>query len=510
MTSPPKPADDDMSRAAGWDALLNDLFGLNVRALRTMWAIFATPRRVYVAARDVDWSRQYTPSIRLVFTLIATMVFLRFLWGDESSALFEMARDGFAGSPGLEARFDVDQFTRDYLSVWLVSYPFAYFGIHAVLALIMNIWGQPTPAPVRLRIYFATLLPSLLLGVLSTAVTIFMDVGTLTAIALPSLALSTLLYAVTVFRGLPLAMALRPRIWRSSLFAVVAISADLGNCYRDVRGRLFMALRDRRGLAAVAGDHGGLLFVRHHDVQACELCCCRLVAAAFSLLEPVPCGHEVHVARMATGMGNAKVESATVVAEVNAPGPPAKRGVEILRAARPGHHHGAEMGDSIDLAVFGCKQEQGAGPRLVLLTAQPAYEHEAEIETRNRQAGLGGLVIISSRGGQVLMNPPAMVKHGAERIGGGGMAVIRGLAHGLDRFQEQFPALTAVKQSLSAFKIEVPLIHAGTLDQTSRLASRKTQFCHNKSIKARFSGAGMTGAPWTLVCAPEPAESRIA
>ena len=168
------------------------------------------------------------------------------------------------------------------------------------------------------------------------------------------------------------------------------------------------------------------------------------------------------------------------------------------------------VADIFDGGIEISQHRPEVGPRLVLLTAQPAYEHESEIETCDRQACIRGLMIIGSCGGQVLVDPPAMVQHGAERIGGSSMAVIGGLAHGLDGFQEQFPALPAAKQSLSAFKIEEPLIHAGTLDQTSRLASQKTQFCHNKSICARFSGTGMTGAPWALVCAPEPAESRIA
>jgi hypothetical protein len=237
-------------------------------------------------------------------------------------------------------------------------------------------------------------------------------------------------------------------------------------------------------LAAVAGDRGGLFFFRHHDFQASEFHRRALISKLFSLLEPVPCGHEINVSRMSTRMGDAKVEGATAVAKVGAPGPPAKCRVEVLRTASTGHHHGTDMGDGIELAVFCCEQEQGAGPHLVLLATQPAHEHEAEIETRGRQSGLGGLVIIGSRGGEILVDPSAMVQHGTESVCGGGVAVISGLAQGLDRLQERFPALTAVKQSLSAFIIEVPLIHAGTLEQTGRLARRKTQFCHNKSITA--------------------------
>ena len=211
-----RPADDDMSRASGWDALLDDLFGLNVRALASMWAILATPRKVFAAARDADWLGKYTPSIRLVFTLIAAMVFLRFLWGGENSALHQMTKSGLTESNVL-GYGDMDTFTQDYLGLWLVMFPFSYFFVHGLMALLVRIWGKGTRAPVRLRLYFAALLPGLLLGVLSTVAIPLM----------PALALTALIYALTIFRGLPATVSKIGRAWRGILFACVAIGGDL-------------------------------------------------------------------------------------------------------------------------------------------------------------------------------------------------------------------------------------------------------------------------------------------
>jgi len=229
MTVPPEPArsaDDDMSRASSWDALLDDLFGLNVRALKSMRAIIVSPRAVFEAARDADWLGKFTPSIRLAFTLIAAMVFLRFLWGGENSALHEMTKSGLTNSDVL-GHGDMDRFTQDYLGLWLVLFPFSYFCVHALLALLVRVWGKGTSAPVRLRLYFAALLPGLLLGVLSTIAMPMLDVALFEQTLMPALALTGLIYALTVFRGLPAAMSTQGRTWRSILFGSVAICGDL-------------------------------------------------------------------------------------------------------------------------------------------------------------------------------------------------------------------------------------------------------------------------------------------
>ena len=221
-----KGADDDMSRASGWDALLDDLFGLNVRAVASMCAIIATPRKVFEAARDADWLGKYTPSIRLVFTLIAAMVFLRFLWGGEDSALHQMTKAGLTDSDVL-GHGDMDAFTQDYLGLWLVLFPFSYFGVHAIIALLLRIWGKGTSAPIRLRLYFAALLPGLLLGVLSTLMIPLVSMQTFEAMLVPSLALTALAYGLTVFRGLGGAMEATARAWRAALFGVIALAGDL-------------------------------------------------------------------------------------------------------------------------------------------------------------------------------------------------------------------------------------------------------------------------------------------
>ncbi|AXE64757.1 hypothetical protein BBF93_11365 [Hyphomonas sp. CACIAM 19H1] len=232
---PPSPADqkpasygdDDMTRASGWDALLDDLFGLNVRALKTVAAALFSPARLFEAARDVDWLGRYTPSIRLVFTLIAAVVFLKFLWVNDTSGLFaytqatmEAMGTEFPGRTPEEA-------ARDYLAALLVTYPFSYFGVHAVFALMLNIWGKGTPLAVRIRLYFAGLLPVLLAGVLMTLVYAGLSAEALDQTMVIGFGLMLGLYFLTLYRGLGPVHRGAGRAGRSALGAVVMMGGDL-------------------------------------------------------------------------------------------------------------------------------------------------------------------------------------------------------------------------------------------------------------------------------------------
>lgn len=237
MTDQPTPAatakpkgygDDDMTRTSGWDALLDDLFGLNVRALATLWVSFTQPSKLFTAARDADWLGKYTPSIRLVFTLIAAVVFLKFLWTNDTSGLFAYTREMFAE---LEMDFpgrDLETATRDYLAILLVTYPFTYFGIHAAFSLILNIWGKGTPLPVRIRLYFVALIPMLIAGVTSTVLYAVMTTEQMDLSLLVAPFVFVGLYVLVLMNGLkPVYPSLPGRMWRSGLGAGVMFTADM-------------------------------------------------------------------------------------------------------------------------------------------------------------------------------------------------------------------------------------------------------------------------------------------
>ncbi|PHR92137.1 MAG: hypothetical protein COA69_09010 [Robiginitomaculum sp.] len=65
----------------GFDDFLEDLFGLNIRGLKTLWTSFANPKAYFQACSSPNWHDKFTPSFRLWFTLSALTVFLQFFWG---------------------------------------------------------------------------------------------------------------------------------------------------------------------------------------------------------------------------------------------------------------------------------------------------------------------------------------------------------------------------------------------------------------------------------------------
>ena len=230
MNTPEKPAptDDDMTRLSGWDALLDDLFGLNVRAVTTLAAAVTRPARLFTAARDPDWNGKYTPSLRLVFTIIAATVVLRFLWADDNSPLIASMVDYLSTVPPQDLPVqNVTEAARMLMSQVLILFPFTYFLCHFLASLLVRIWGKGTPAPVRIRLYFVALLPALTFGLLQTVPYSFVPAELLDAVTFAGFAIAMLLYAATIYFGLKPVYATGGRAWRAGLFALVAVTTDL-------------------------------------------------------------------------------------------------------------------------------------------------------------------------------------------------------------------------------------------------------------------------------------------
>ncbi len=223
-----RPADDDMTRLSGWDSLLDDLFGLNVRALRTVGVAIARPSRVFSGARDRDWLDRYTPSLRLVFTLMTATVVLRFFWGGDQSSLMASIESYIASVPPDQLPLaDPGEVAQQLLNRFFVLLPFTYFGCHFVTSLFVRVWGKGTPAPVRIRLYFAALLPALAVGLLLTVPYGLVPVEWLDAVTLVNAMLAPMIYAATVFAGLAPVFRAGARAWRAVLFAMVAVLTDL-------------------------------------------------------------------------------------------------------------------------------------------------------------------------------------------------------------------------------------------------------------------------------------------
>lgn len=226
-TKPAGFGEDDLTRMSGWDALLDDVFGLNVRGFRTMWASLFNPARVFEAARDPAWQDRYTPAIRLVFVIFALTGSLQYLLSGEGTPLWQTVVETVTAYEGDLYGREIGAVVQEVLLAYAVLYSIAFFVLHIPMSLLAGAWGKGVPMPVRSRLYFATLVPGTLIGLAlvigqnalspeinQTSSQIFM-------------ALIILAYTGTIFRGLAPRLPAGSRLWRAGLmgFLMIAVTA---------------------------------------------------------------------------------------------------------------------------------------------------------------------------------------------------------------------------------------------------------------------------------------------
>ena len=143
------------------DALFDDLFGLNWRALKTLCTSFTQPVNLSCAAWHAHWEDRYTPSFRLWFTLVAILFFFQFFWASEDSALIALYAAQMEGR-GLELPegITVVDASRYYARINFSILPFASAFCLFGLGYLFRAWGQAVPVVVRIRYIFAVVIPS--------------------------------------------------------------------------------------------------------------------------------------------------------------------------------------------------------------------------------------------------------------------------------------------------------------------------------------------------------------
>ncbi|MAK60133.1 MAG: hypothetical protein CMK09_04065 [Ponticaulis sp.] len=153
----------------GMDDLVEDMFGLNVRGLHTIWAMYRRPARVFETARDPDWGhRRYTPSIRLVFSLLAAMTALRFLWTGEDTYLYQVTADIVFATGDFATRALADAFTEKLMDTFVFAFPLVFMFLHVLAALVLPLWGKGTAMVLRIRLYFLALIPGAVFSLFMT------------------------------------------------------------------------------------------------------------------------------------------------------------------------------------------------------------------------------------------------------------------------------------------------------------------------------------------------------
>lgn len=146
--------------------LIEDTIGFNLRSLKTLYALFATPRSVMLAILERDRQR-YTPMIRLFLGLMGAQVALSVIWGGHAGILeqsFSQLSDeqlqdlqALAGRP-LEEFYEIFGTIAGFLQPIFVG----LFTASSVLAFQMM--GPKRSFSVNLNLMFAVLNAGSIIG----------------------------------------------------------------------------------------------------------------------------------------------------------------------------------------------------------------------------------------------------------------------------------------------------------------------------------------------------------
>lgn len=223
-----KVEDQTKTDKVGVDDIVEDAFGLNVRGLATLWTMFAHPVRAYAAARSPNWNdRSYTPSIRLVFSLMAVLTAVRFLWTSDESIFYQTVLMSIEQAGSTSFGPDLDVAAEALINRFVVLFPLTFIGLHIIGSALCFTWGKGTRFPERLRLYFLAIIPSTVFMVLLTGLMSFLTLETFYVTTAIVMFGSWLLDAVTALRGGIQADAGYMKIMKALVFASFSFTAGL-------------------------------------------------------------------------------------------------------------------------------------------------------------------------------------------------------------------------------------------------------------------------------------------
>jgi hypothetical protein len=186
-----------------FDSLIEDVFGLNVRGLKTLTQLFAGPKKVFDSARVADWRSRYTPTLRLTFSIITVYMLLSFFWAAEDGAMYQtilaQLQEAAARNPDMPAP---ELVLEAYFAAFSVSYPFIYMIIHTLIGSLIWMWGSGTTWVTRIRLYFALLAVGMFFALLMVLGIPFISTEVYWLYSLVGMIVTLIAYAATYMRGM--------------------------------------------------------------------------------------------------------------------------------------------------------------------------------------------------------------------------------------------------------------------------------------------------------------------
>lgn len=212
----------------GFNALLEDVFSLNVRGLQTLSDLYARPKRVFDNARIIDWANQHTPTIRLTFSLITVYMLLSFFWAAEDGPLYQMLFTQLetlrAAEPDLPP---VEQMIEGWFAAYSFTYPFVYMFVHLLVGSLVFLWGKGTSWTTQLRMYFGLCAVGMSVALITTAALPLVSVEQIGIYTLATITIGLLAYGGTYARAMAGTMSVGALIWRAPFIALFITLVDV-------------------------------------------------------------------------------------------------------------------------------------------------------------------------------------------------------------------------------------------------------------------------------------------
>lgn len=198
----------------GIDNFLDDLFGMNIKGLKTIWVLLISPAKYFKAAKTPAWLDLYTPSFRVWFGITALSAGMKFLWAGEKAPMRELYADqmqmivnqAISKAEATGRSLDVASFdagaSADYLlKLMFLITPFVTIFLVALLAVVYRAWGEKLSYIVRLRNCFAIIITGSAFGFVTAFLTLIVPQSIFMQITWLMLFIMFGLYFVTAYRG---------------------------------------------------------------------------------------------------------------------------------------------------------------------------------------------------------------------------------------------------------------------------------------------------------------------
>ena len=219
---------DDARGTLSVDAIAEDLFGLNIRGLRSLYVLWIYPKHYFAAARMPDWENRYTPSIRLWLTFFALFSALKIWWIGGNDGMIGAYANGFAqsGMPLPEGMTYEDIGKETVLWVFGL-WPILQIVSMVLLSLVYPFWGERTTMALRQRYFFAVLVPSASLMPVVLTIMLFVPGNMLNIYGMALAVISFFVAFQTGYRGGFSSVSGMQKAWRAALLALIVVILNI-------------------------------------------------------------------------------------------------------------------------------------------------------------------------------------------------------------------------------------------------------------------------------------------